>query len=805
MEDEVYVMLMMMRADDSYTPAEGCTAEELLKCITADDYDACIAACTGPENPEEPTNPGYAKVTGKAEASQNVALNAVDKKIGTVTLTAGENDTTVTAMEITKAGLWNKNDIANIQLVKNGEYVTSQGTLNWSNVAKLRFRPNLVIKAGKSETFDVVVSMAGKDVAQPGWNHEFSVTAVTVANGSFGGTPVKLGSLTTTNYEVAEAEVTVKAATNLKAGEDSKEMVRVTVASDVDATLKSITLTATPDGINEDMFNIVSNVKAYIDNKEVGTVKVNEETIVISNLNTDIEKNDDVDVVLKGSIIYVWASIDVKLEAEAGHVVVVENSTNERMNHEADDDTMKAAWSDLKITNNITTAQTASINEKNVVFLDMNITSSNEMDITEFSIKLPWTEDTFEGNFKEDEITLYIDGVDYPITWWMLGDDGVVLKDGKYDAFTVSSKTPVRVQIKWTPKTDMVVSNIELKLITAKNIDTNTSFAINGDNGLKKASHKTTVKWGNLTVSKATTPSANTIEMWAEEDVLFFKVKSPSEKVTLNEFDIVLVGNDTEEDLGERATSPVTNIAVYEKWGQSPIAEFDFEWDELEDWDVDWEDITAEITLEDANFDIEAGDTVEFVVKATFDNWTVVDLWNKYQATLVAIRFEWATSKIESENTTTVAWTNYTVVTEKPDLELTKNGKFINVTVSNESEYDVLFDTTDGDILVEVEIVPTVNDNYLIDNLADLGLEVLDWENWNVIWSATWDENVIVVSFSEEYRVSAWWEEEFTIKLVSPKQIKNESYNVAKKWADFYYIDAEQNPEVSSKLINVKY
>jgi hypothetical protein len=44
-------MLMMMRSDDTYTPTEGCTAEELLACLTADDYDACIAACTA--EPEE--------------------------------------------------------------------------------------------------------------------------------------------------------------------------------------------------------------------------------------------------------------------------------------------------------------------------------------------------------------------------------------------------------------------------------------------------------------------------------------------------------------------------------------------------------------------------------------------------------------------------------------------------------------------------------------------------------------------------------------------------------------------------------
>jgi hypothetical protein len=65
------------------------------------------------------------------------------------------------------------------------------------------------LKANSSETFDVVVSMAGSGTAQAGGQHEFSVTSVTVANGTFDGTPVKLGSLTTTNYEVAEATVTV--------------------------------------------------------------------------------------------------------------------------------------------------------------------------------------------------------------------------------------------------------------------------------------------------------------------------------------------------------------------------------------------------------------------------------------------------------------------------------------------------------------------------------------------------------------------------------------------------------------------
>ena len=47
-----YVMLMMQRADEDASIG-GCTAEELLACITADDYDDCIAACSDEEEEEE--------------------------------------------------------------------------------------------------------------------------------------------------------------------------------------------------------------------------------------------------------------------------------------------------------------------------------------------------------------------------------------------------------------------------------------------------------------------------------------------------------------------------------------------------------------------------------------------------------------------------------------------------------------------------------------------------------------------------------------------------------------------------------
>jgi hypothetical protein len=47
-----YVMLMMQRGAEEET-TEGCSAEELLACITADDYDDCIAECSDVEEEED--------------------------------------------------------------------------------------------------------------------------------------------------------------------------------------------------------------------------------------------------------------------------------------------------------------------------------------------------------------------------------------------------------------------------------------------------------------------------------------------------------------------------------------------------------------------------------------------------------------------------------------------------------------------------------------------------------------------------------------------------------------------------------
>ncbi len=49
-----YVMLMMMRAGEGdIAEGEGCSAEELLACITSDDYDDCIVACSDEDEDDD--------------------------------------------------------------------------------------------------------------------------------------------------------------------------------------------------------------------------------------------------------------------------------------------------------------------------------------------------------------------------------------------------------------------------------------------------------------------------------------------------------------------------------------------------------------------------------------------------------------------------------------------------------------------------------------------------------------------------------------------------------------------------------
>jgi hypothetical protein len=106
--DEVYVMLMMMRADDDYVaPSESgkCTLTERVDCIlNADDTEACIAACSG-DSEEENTDPeevkaGTLNVTVTSEEGGEFPSLVNSLPVATYTLKATDEDINVTSIAI---------------------------------------------------------------------------------------------------------------------------------------------------------------------------------------------------------------------------------------------------------------------------------------------------------------------------------------------------------------------------------------------------------------------------------------------------------------------------------------------------------------------------------------------------------------------------------------------------------------------------------------------------------------------------------------------------------------------------------
>jgi len=156
-------MLMMMRADESYTPVEGCTAEELLACVTADDYDACIAACNGEEGEEEPTDPEvwvtYGKVTvSKASFSETTVPSWIPGvAMWKIKVKAGDEDAKLSSVTLKANGYGNYANLDSVYLEdEDGNRVTRQRNVDTDGNVTLDFVSNYELKANGSVTFSIV-------------------------------------------------------------------------------------------------------------------------------------------------------------------------------------------------------------------------------------------------------------------------------------------------------------------------------------------------------------------------------------------------------------------------------------------------------------------------------------------------------------------------------------------------------------------------------------------------------------------------------------------------------------------------
>ena len=647
-------MLMMMRADEGYTPNEKCSLEEMVACALADDTDACLAACTGDEG-ETPTGNGLVTVKRVwSTTTQEVARNAVNKKVGSIKLTAWEYDTTVNSVVVAHSGLGTAKDVT-VQLYMNWVSVSSAKKITKSSAeATLKISPALTIKAGKSETIDIMASLG--ENAWSNETHSFTVSAVNVLNGKAEWTPVTLDSIRTTSYEVSTGKVEVTAWVNsLQAWDTNKKLISVKFTPKNNSKLNSFTITkADNDELNLD--EVFADVKALYDNKEVGNVTVSKDTISVSNLN--IETNKAVTIELKWGSYYVGKSgtVNLNIDRDAANsgftndVVAIEVSTSENMriyNQTATAIAIDVDGVDMTLKNLTTKAQSVATGKSDVELMNLELSTVNEFELSRFTV----TADSLTGL---EEVYVYVDGSEYD----ELTSTSQLFKD---DTFTVTAKKPLNIKVIGSIADTATAWSWYKFGVTINEIKNDNWDKVTVSN-VSRTWHTTTVKAWSITIKKtANTPSNKTIKEGEEATLLYFDVKANTDEQTLSTVSIKLKTTGLDAAKLSGFTDELVLMEGNKEIDRIDIANYPT---------ASWTDTT--LVFENVNKTIAEDETVSFTVKALIKDNEIANLWEKIQL------------GIDS-----VDWTEYTITSELPSVKWSnRDAEYTTLTITNASNYD---------------------------------------------------------------------------------------------------------------------
>jgi len=639
-----------------------------LTCILADDYEACIAACS-----DEATEvlPGFATVSRVGSTTnQTVAKNAVAKKIGTIKLTAGENDTTVSSIVISKR--WLADGKVTFFMEKDWIRVSPKATMNNSKTTvTVRFSPAVIIKAGGSETFDIIADFAAETNSQ----FEFSVSKVNVANGNSSGTPVALGTVNTTSYTVGKIlswSIVLTKWDDQKAWDTNKLFATVQVTLPTKET-KYDGFVLTKESWRENLYDLVKNVKAYYNGEEIGSVSVDAEKIVVSNLNIVKAYAEQVTIELKSDCIYVWNSETFGLSIQDNDIIATETNTHERLQTEwitTVDFTI--AGVNLTADSLITAAQTVAPWTAWVELFKAKVSSNSTFDIINYTLKFDTSDNITTWNFTS--LIAYVDGVDYDLDLDNSETERVFEKD---DAFTA----PAIIRVVGNLTADSVTGTykVTLTLNTWRN-DSNVDISLNNT---PVVGHATTVSIGGFTLTRqADTPTNKTILEWSAEKVLFFKLRANAEDQILKNLVVTADGSSITTGLNEIATR--VDLMKNDNVVKSITNASD-----LSGKTVMFSDLSERL----------AKDTdVNFSVRVTLKWGEVTTLWKKIKFSITDPKDAAIVNVVravkQSVKTTSTSpvfeWTDYFIASNAPSVEITNQvAKNTFVKFTNNSPYYV--------------------------------------------------------------------------------------------------------------------
>lgn len=286
--------------------------------------------------------------------------------------------------------------------------------------------------------------------------HQFTLTAVNTSGVIATGTPITLGLLNTTSYQVATIDVT-EFTTNTVTSNKSQQLFGTIkfVAGSKDATLNGFTLSKI-SGIN--IPNALTNVKVYKYGTQIGTVSITNDQIYITGLNIKIPSGSLLTLELRGDTVYIGdgsTTDDITLDiSNRSDVSATEDTTGYSLaaNINTTSSTIDLLPNHIMLTKNSTASKVVVPGASNVELLNINITSNSVFDITSFTLDgisgLLNTNNDTEETAQFTSLTFTVNGVDYDLlNTTQNGGTGTYTFATSADKFRVESGMPVNVRV----------------------------------------------------------------------------------------------------------------------------------------------------------------------------------------------------------------------------------------------------------------------------------------------------------------------------------------------------------------------
>ena len=554
-----------------FRPNASITRGEAFKiAATAAQFDTTVEV---PPTTTGSTTTGSTVVTGNLTAAldgtavaQYVPKNASSVKVGAVKLTAGTSDVTVQSLVVTRSGLGNANDIApsnGIRAAQNGVVISS--TADYYNATSQKgtvyFSPALVVKAGTTQSVDILVNLSGAENSQ----HQFALDSINASNTTVTGTPITLGLVNTTSYVTATTSASLATAGGtITTGKANQLFGKVDISAGGRET-KVTGFTLTRSG-STDFTKRLQNVKVYKNGVAVGTVTLSAEKLSVSGLADVLSSGNTQTYELRGDILVDASSTVLGLKIDATtDINAVEVATGYSTQVSVTTPTLTIVFGSVEFTfaktstGNITIAP----GTNNVKLFSGKLQSTTPVSVRQLTITSATT-GTGITAFVNDQLSVKLNGSEIAT----LTTTGTVVATV---SFVVDSANPALLTIEGSTKNNVAIapsSNQYTVTLTEVRDSSNNSITSLGA-GSSLIGDKVTVNTSEVEVKTATVaaPSTSRIYSSTEQEIGRFAVTARNEvarlqTITLNVSTGGLAGSSLVKIANSTSSAKLVDVAT---------------------------------------------------------------------------------------------------------------------------------------------------------------------------------------------------------------------------------------------------